>query len=93
MRQTPEIIIVPLGIFILFNTIAFAFVCFVLLQLRRSQKTKELMHQIGSRDFRVLVAVYFITGVTWTYLDSLDSLLLLMPPCHGHNIFSSYSNT
>ena len=66
MSQTLAIIIsviVPLGICIniLPSTGAFAFVCFILLKIRRSQESKELKNQTGSCDFRVLVAgvLYF----------------------------------
>ena len=80
MNQTLAIIIsfiVPISICILFSTGAFAFVCFILLQLCRSQESKELKHQTGSRDFRVLIAVYCITGVTWVFgfLAVIDSIL------------------
>ena len=80
MSQTLAIIIsfiVPLCICILFSTGAFAFVCFILLSLRRSLESKELKHQARSRNFRVLVAVFCISGVTWVFgfLALIDAIL------------------
>ena len=59
--------IVPLTICILFTTGAFAFVCIILLKLRSTGESKELRNRTASRNCRVLIAVFCITGATWVF--------------------------
>ena len=80
MDETLPIIfsfIVPLTICILFTTGAFGFICIILLKLSRSKESKDLRHRTGSRNCRVLIAVFCITGVTWVFgfLATIDSAL------------------
>ena len=77
MNQTLAIIvsfIVPLAICILFTTGAFLFVCIILVKLNWSTKDK---HSTSYRNFRVLVAVFFVTGGMWLFgfLALIDSAL------------------
>ena len=80
MDETLPIIfsfIVPLTICILFNTGVFAFVCIILLKLRKSKESKELRIRAASRNCRVLIAVFCITGATWVFgfLATIDPAL------------------
>ena len=79
MNQTLVIIvsfIVPLAICILFTTGAFLFVCIILVKLNWSTVTKD-KHRTSSHNFRVLVAVFFVTGSMWLFgfLALIDSAL------------------
>ena len=80
MNQTLSIIasfIVPLAICILFTTGAFVFVCTILVKLHWSNMKKDIKHKTGSRNCRVLVAIFCITGVMWLFgfLALIDSAL------------------
>ena len=80
MDETLPIIfsfIVPLTICILFTTGAFGFICIILLKLSRSRESKDLRHRTASRNCRVLIAVFCITGATWVFgfLATIDSAL------------------
>ena len=80
MNQTLAIIasfIVPLVICILFTTGTFVFVCTILVKLHWSNMKKDIKHKTGSRNCRVLVAVFCITGVMWSFgfLALIDSAL------------------
>ena len=80
MNQTLAIIasfIVPLVICILFTTGAFVFVCTILVKLHWSNMKKDIKHKTGSRNCRVLAAVFCITGVMWSFgfLALIDSAL------------------
>ena len=59
--------IVPLTICILFTTGAFAFVCIILLKLHSTGESKELRNRTASRNCRVLIAVFCVTGATWVF--------------------------
>ena len=79
MNQTLGIIvsfIVPLAICILFTTGAFLFVCIILVKFHWSTVTKD-KHSTSYRNFRVLVAVFFVTGGMWLFgfLALIDSAL------------------
>ena len=79
MNQTLAVIvsfIVPLAICILFATGAFLFVCIILVKLNWSPVTKD-KHSTSYRNFRVLVAVFFVTGGMWLFgfLALIDSAL------------------
>ena len=70
--------IVPLIICIIFTAGAFVFVCIILVKLRRSDnETKGLKHRTGSRNCRILAAVFCITGSMWLFgfLALIDSAL------------------
>ena len=70
--------IVPLIICIIFTAGAFVFVCIILVKLHRSDnETKGLKHRSGSRNCRVLAAVFCITGSMWLFgfLALIDSAL------------------
>ena len=80
MNQTLSIItsfIVPLVICILFTTGAFVFVCTILVKLHWSNMKKDIKRKTASRNCRVLVAVFCITGVMWLFgfLALIDSAL------------------
>ena len=80
MNQTLAIIasfIVPLVICILFTTGAFVFVCIILVKLHWSNMKKDIKHKTRSRNCRVLVAVFCITGVMWVFgfLALIDAAL------------------
>ena len=80
MNQTLAIIvsfIVPLAICILFTTGAFVFVCIILVKLYKSDVNEDLKHKTGSRNCRVLVAVFCVTGAMWlfAFLALIDSAL------------------
>ena len=80
MNQTLAIIvsfIVPLAICILFTTGAFVFVCIILVKLHNSDVNEDLQHKTGSRNCRVLVAVFCVTGAMWLFgfLALIDSAL------------------
>ena len=80
MNQTLSIIasfIVPLVICILFTTGAFVFVCTILAKLHWSNMKKDIKRKTGSRNCRLLVAVFCITGATWVFgfLALIDSAL------------------
>ena len=80
MDETLPIILsftVPLTICILFTTGAFGFICIILLKLSRSKESKDLRHRTASRNCRVLIAVFCITGATWVFgfLATIDSAL------------------
>ena len=74
--------IVPLAICILFSTGAFLFVCIILMKLRMqsSKNSQDPKQKTGSRDCRVLIAVFCITGATWVFgfLALIDSSLSWM---------------
>ena len=79
MNQTLAIIvsfIVPLATCILFTTGTFLFVCIILVKLNWSRVTKD-KHTTSYRNFRVLVAVFFVTGCMWLFgfLALIDSAL------------------
>ena len=79
MNQTLAIIvsfIVPLAICILFTTGAFLFVCIILVKFHWSTVTED-KHRTSYRNFRVLVAVFFVTGSMWLFgfLALIDSAL------------------
>ena len=69
--------IAPLAFCVLFTSGAFVFVCIILFMLKRSANSKDLTHKTGSRNCRVLVAIFFITGATWVFgfLALIDSVL------------------
>ena len=69
--------IAPLAICILFTTGAFVFVCIILAKLHKSDVNEDLQHKTGSRNCRVLVAVFCVTGVMWLFgfLALIDSAL------------------
>ena len=70
MKQTLAIIvsfITPLAICILFTTGAFVFVCIILVKLHKSDVNEDLKHKTGSRNCRVLVAMFCVTGVMWLF--------------------------
>ena len=69
--------IVPLSLCILFTTAVFVFVCTILLKLHRSEESGVLKHKTNSRNCRVLVAIFFITGAMWVFgfLALIDSAL------------------
>ena len=70
MNQTLAIVvsfIVPLAICILFTTGAFIFVCIVMVKLRGSDGTEALKPKTGSRNCRVLAAVFCVTGGMWMF--------------------------
>ena len=80
MNQTLAIIvsfIVPLAICILFTIGAFVFVCIILVKLHRSEVSEDLKRKTASRNCRVLVAVFCITGCMWLFgfLALIDSAL------------------
>ena len=80
MNQTLAIVvsfIVPIAICILFTTGAFVFVCTILVKLHWSNMKKDIKHKTGSRNCRVLVAVFCITGAMWLFgfLALTDSAL------------------
>ena len=80
MNQTLAIIvsfIVPLAICILFTIGAFVFVCIILVKLHNSDVNEDLQHKTGSRNCRVLIAVFCVTGATWLFgfLALIDSAL------------------
>ena len=80
MNQTLAVIvsfIIPLAICILFTTGAFVFVCIVLAKLHNSDVNEDLQHKTGSRNCRVLIAVFCVTGATWLFgfLALIDSAL------------------
>ena len=70
MNQTLAIVvsfIVPIAICILFTTGAFVFVCIILAKWHSSNVEIDKKHKTGSRNFRVLIAVFSITGATWVF--------------------------
>ena len=70
MNQTLAIVvsfIVPITICILFTTGAFVFVCIILAKWHSSNVEIDKKHKTGSRNFRVLIAVFCITGATWVF--------------------------
>ena len=70
--------IIPLIICIVFTAGAFVFVCIILVKLRGSDNiTKGLKRRTGSRNCRVLAAVFCITGSMWLFgfLALIDSAL------------------
>ena len=80
MNQTLAVIvsfIVPLAICVLFTTGSFVFVCIILVKLHKSDVNEDLQHKTGSRNCRVLVAVFCITGCMWLFgfLALIDSAL------------------
>ena len=80
MNQTLAIIvsfIAPLAICILFTTGAFVFVCIILVKLYKSDVNEDLKHKTGSRNCRMLVAVFCVTGAMWLFgfLALIDSAL------------------
>ena len=80
MNQTLAVIvsfIIPLAICILFTIGAFVFVCIILVKLHKSDVNEDLQHKTGSRNCRVLIAVFCVTGATWLFgfLALIDSVL------------------
>ena len=59
--------IVPIAICILFTTGAFVFVCMILAKWHSSNVEIDKKHKTGSRNCRVLIAVFCITGATWVF--------------------------
>ena len=82
MNQTLAIIasfIIPLAVCILFTTGAFIFVCIILVKLYncKSDLNEDRKHKTGSRNCRVLVAMFCATGAMWLFgfLALIDSAL------------------